>query len=178
MKYIISIILLCEISETDVNVKVKQVYKTINYEQQNYIDYLSDYSNIQTEYILHHKREYGVNPIIGLFNLKRYSRSGDSELWSKLSHQWIYYASKTPLWNRILCDWDENWYYDHKNKKINMKNIDEFDEAFCLYHDEQSVEVQNMCLININPLTINDFCKHFNYIPTFEFYGCSDWTLF
>lgn len=174
LKYIISLILLCEISETDVNVKLKQVYKTISYEQQNYIDHLSDYRNIETDYILHHKREYGVNPIIGLFNLKRYNVSN---LWTMLTHHWIYYSSKTPLWNRILCDWDENWSYDHKNKKINMKNIDDYDEAFCLYHDEQSKEIQDLCVININPLSIEDFCLYFNYLPTFELSNCSSWTL-
>ena len=39
----------------------------------NYINYLSNYTQIQSEYILHHKREYGVNQIIGIFDLKRYN---------------------------------------------------------------------------------------------------------
>ena len=175
LKYIIAIILLCETSEKDVNVKQKQIYKTVSYEQQNYIDHLSDYRNIKTDYILHHKREYGINPIIGLFNLNRYNIP---DLWSTLTHHWIYYASKTPLWERILYDWDDNWSYDHVNKKINVKQSDEFDEAFCLYHDEQSKVIQNMCLTNINSVTIYDFCAYFNYSPSFEFNDCSNWVVF
>jgi len=175
LKYIIAIILLCEISEEDVNIKPKQIYKTINDEQRNYIFYLSNYTNIQTQYILHYKREYDINPIIGLFNLKRYNVN---DLWTILAHNWIYYSSNTPLWNRILSDWDENWSYDHKNKKINMNNIDEFDESFCLYHDEQTKEIQNMCLIDIKPITIKEFCLHFDYSLTFDFPTSNNWTLF
>jgi len=159
--------------EKDVNVKPKQIYKTISCEHQDYINYLSDYTNIQTEFILYHKRKYSVDPIIGLFNLKRYNIS---DLWKRLTHNWIYYSSKTPLWNRILCDWDENWSYDHVNKKINLKQNDEFDEAFCLYHDEQSRGIQELCTVNINPVTINEFCKYFNHSLIFES-GCTSWTL-
>ena len=170
LKYIISIIHLCEMSEDDVNVKPKQLYKIINCEQENYINYLSNYSQTHSEFILHHKREYGVNPIIGLFDLKRYNVP---DLWTRLTHHWIYYASKTPLWNRILCDWDENWSYDHTNKKINIKNSDEFDEAFCLYHDEQSKAVQDLCLIEVHPVKIKEFCEYCNYSLLYEFPDCT-----
>ena len=124
---------------------------------------------------MHYKREYNINPIIGLFNLKRYNYS---DLWTLLTHNWIYYCSNTPLWNNILYDWDKNWSYDHQNKKIHMNNSSDFDEAFCLYHEEQSREIQNMCLIHIKPISIKDFCSYFNHSLTFDFPDCNNWTLF
>tara|TARA_B100000401_G_scaffold395485_2_gene304450 strand:- start:10221 stop:11333 length:1113 start_codon:yes stop_codon:yes gene_type:complete len=162
LKYILSIICLCDSKEP--NICTRNLFKKLSHEQCVYLDQLRDYKELFGENILHRKREYGVSNLIGLFELNRRSLSYDSEkIWYILTHNWLYYAAKTPLWKRILNDVNEEWNFDHIKKTISMTNEEYFYEQFSLHHDEQCKAIQDMALApELKKISIQDFCKHFN----------------
>ena len=41
---------------------------------------------------------------------------------------------------------------------------------------EQSKAIQDLCLIEVHPVKIKDFCEYFNYSLSFEINCCNKWT--
>ena len=156
-KYIIYIIFICHVDKKDVN--IKKFYHTINYEIKNYYISLSDYQDIRTYNILCQKRLYGVNDLISIFNLSRDNLDKQLSLSKLIAFHGYYFSSYSPLWNKILCDIDENWSYDHANYQIIFSSEDKkeiFENGFNLEHDEQPLDIQNYAIKSLKLCTFHD----------------------
>jgi len=163
IKYIIYIIFICHVNPKDVN--LKKIYHTINDEIKNYLISLSDFQDIRTHNILCQKRLYGVNDILSIFYLSRDNLDKQLSLSKLIAFHGYYLSSYSPLWNKILCDIDENWSYDHSNYQIIFSSEDKkeiFENGFNLEHDEQPLDIQNYAIKIFNQCTFNDLLTCFS----------------
>ncbi len=163
IKYIIYIIFICHVNQKDVN--LKKIYLVINDEIKNYFISLSDFQDIRTYNILCQKRLYGVNDILSIFHLSRDYLDKQLSLSRLIAFHGYYFSSYSPLWNKILCDIDENWTYDHGNYQIIFSSEDKkeiFENGFNLEHDEQPLDIQNYAIKSLRSCTFNDLLTCFS----------------
>lgn len=149
IKYILNIILLCITDESEI--QQKKINILPDEEVRIYINELCDYTGIIKWKILEQKRIYGISEELGMFELERFKLE-QLDLGKQLAMDWIYYASHTPYWREKLDQFDNNWTYDIYNKKVEFTSIEkeeEFEEIYCLEHDEQSKEIQDKAIKNI-----------------------------
>lgn len=161
LKYILSTVLLCKSSSSRVN--LKNLYISLNCDIKEYINDLSNYDDIPLYRFLYYKRLYPIDPNIATFHLSRFDIKLD--LSTLLTHDWLYYASKCPLWNTILNNFTDNWYYNHNDKTISFSIVEEEEEfynLYCLEHDEQPYETQQKCTINCLHVHPNEFINSFH----------------
>ena len=97
-----------------------------------------------------HKRRFRVSPLIGVFNLARDSTK-IKDYKDILRLHWDYFAYHTPIWQKRIkmC----NGVIDHSKYELNFKNDDDhesFYEAYNYEPDEQSKEVQDKSIIEID----------------------------
>jgi hypothetical protein len=168
LKYILGIIFLCKTNAADIN--HKKMFILINETAQEYVNNLSDYSNMQSYDILLYKRIYPVDPIIGVFHLARRNLGDEEELRYILAHNWLFYASNCPLWLKILNEVAPSWQKNNSSQEIIFRRVEEEDtfyEAFCLEHDEQPRTTQEMCTREIDKKSSGEFFQTFaTYIHT------------
>ena len=163
IKYIIYIIFICHVDEKEVN--LKKFYHTINDEIKNYFIYLSDYQDIKVYDILCKKRLYGVHDLLSIFHLSRDTLDKQLSLSKLIAFHGYYFSSYSPLWNKILCDIDENWTYDNSNYQIIFSSEDKkeiFENRFNLEHDEQPLDIQNYAIKLLASCTFDDLLNCFS----------------
>jgi hypothetical protein len=103
--------------------------------------------------ILSYKRQYPLYDEIGSFKLVRFSISHE-EYKKEHYYNWEYYASHMPIWEKRIkqcggkiCD---------DTKKVIFENDTNYEKFYELYgyeFDEQSLEIQDMSLLNIDKKT-------------------------
>ena len=110
--------------------------------------------DVMTYKILLYKRSYPLYKEIGSFKLERFSMSHSE--YKKLHHyNWEYYASASPIWkNRIL---KYNGKFCNESKRIIFENDSDLEEFYQIYgydFDEQSLQVQELSLLEIEQLPV------------------------
>lgn len=98
---------------------------------------------------LGHKRLFKISPLVGVFKLERFSIQIDYK--DILRQHWDYFVYNTPLWQQRIkkC----NGIVDNKKYELVFKNDDDheaFYETFDYEPDEQSKEIQEMSICNID----------------------------
>lgn len=108
--------------------------------------------DILTYKILSYKRSYPLYDEIGSFNLERFNITHSD--YKKLHYyNWEYYASKSPIWKRRILKY--NGKFCNETKKIIFENDPDLEEFYKLYgydFDEQSLQIQNLSLLEIKKL--------------------------
>ena len=96
-----------------------------------------------------HKRLFKISPLVGAFKLERFSIQ-KLDYKDILRLHWDYFVYNTPLWQQRIknCNGIVN-----KNYELVFKNDDDheaFYETFDYEPDEQSKEIQEMSICNID----------------------------
>jgi len=99
---------------------------------------------------LFHKRLFKISPLVGAFKLERFSIQ-KLDYKDILRLHWDYFAYNTPLWQQRIktC----NGIVDNKKYELVFKNDDDHDafyERFNYEPDEQSKEIQEKSICDIN----------------------------
>lgn len=107
---------------------------------------------ILTYKILSYKRIYPLYDEIGSFNLERFNMNHCE--YKKLHYyNWEYYTSNIPIWKRRILKY--NGKYCNKTQKVIFENdydLENFYELYGYEFDEQSLQIQNLSLLEIKKL--------------------------
>lgn len=104
-----------------------------------------------------YKRRFTIDSNIGSFNLTRFNISN----YKKENYNWEYYASFTPLWKERILAYKGS--INDKSKYIEFdddENLELFYERYGYELDEQSKEVQEYSLLDIEKKEASDWLKY------------------
>ena len=119
---------------------------------------------------LYTTRKYGVNTIIGAFDLARFHHT---DLKSLIWYHWEYYAYKNPVWNKRFVEF--NGVLNEEEKTVNFPEDDDhegdFHEKYGYEPDEQKKETQLKCTKQIDHIPLKEWiCSLFDE-PSHTFVG-------
>ena len=140
----------------------------------NPIQKFSEFSKtLRAHKILKKGCKYSINEsgFLPLFELQRY-KIGEKSLLNRYHSEWLYYASASPLWTNRVSKFGGA--ADASKKQVIFNDIgreDSFYELYGLEPDEQPVEVQNACVVQINKEThgLKMFCRRFGALNVFNY---------
>ena len=131
----------------------------ITFENQPYMEILNmDFTNCKSYKILKNYSLYGIDPIIGIFDLQR---NNIEDLRDLYMYKWETFFHKSPFWKENVEKYEGS--FDDNNMPC-FKNTDheeDFNNTYYLEFDEQPLDVQNKYLININSISFDDFSNYF-----------------
>lgn len=107
--------------------------------------------DVPSHYLLASRREFWIFDTIGCFDLPRYNTQDIRKL---LWFDWIYYASRSPLWKKRIQKHGGN--INEERKIVEFENEDEeeaFHQDYGLEPDEQHKDIQSMSIHDITKKT-------------------------
>ena len=126
-------------------------------------------SHIKNREILSHCCKYSTHKKWSSIFDCIFTKMGHKELYKKHTHNWLYYASYSPIWEKRIEE--HCGHIDYENEKVNFQNDDWFETFHEKYEyelDEQKLDVQSKMLhiSHVKQLTCQDLLKA--YEPNYK----------